>query len=76
MPDLFVIAIAAIIFVGCMISPPSLMDDVDASHGQLARNMLNTGDWVIPQLDGVAYMEKAPLPYWMIAVSYHDFWCS
>jgi 4-amino-4-deoxy-L-arabinose transferase-like glycosyltransferase len=73
MPDCFVIAIAVIIFFGCMISPPGLMDDVDASHGQLARNMLTTGDWVIPQLDGVAYMEKAPLPYWMIAVSYMIF---
>ena len=49
------------------------MDDVDAAHGQLARNMLKTGDWAIPQLNGVAYMEKAPLPYWMIAVSYLIF---
>jgi 4-amino-4-deoxy-L-arabinose transferase-like glycosyltransferase len=73
LPDLLVIGIAAIIFIGCIISPPSLMDDVDAAHGQLARNMLKTGDWVIPQLNGVAYMEKAPLPYWMIAVSYLIF---
>ena len=43
--------VPVIIFIGCMISPPGLMDDVDASHGQLARNMLTTGDWVIPQLD-------------------------
>jgi 4-amino-4-deoxy-L-arabinose transferase-like glycosyltransferase len=49
------------------------MDDVDAAHGQLARNMLKTGDWVIPQLNGVPYMEKAPMPYWMIAVSYAIF---
>lgn len=49
------------------------MDDVDASHGQLARNMLNSGDWVVPQLDGVPYLEKAPLPYWMIAASYTIF---
>jgi 4-amino-4-deoxy-L-arabinose transferase-like glycosyltransferase len=46
------------------------MDDVDAAHGQLARNMLKTGDWIIPRLNGVPYMEKAPLPYWLIAISY------
>src|SRR6266852_7997586 len=73
LPDLAVIAVALIVFIGCIISPPSLMDDVDAAHGQLARNMLKIGDWVIPQLNGVAYMEKAPLPYWMIAVSYAIF---
>ncbi len=68
-----VLAVAAVIFLGCAISPPSLMDDVDASHGQLARNMIRSGDWVIPQLDGVPYMEKAPLPYWLIAISYLIF---
>jgi len=71
--DIAVVAVAMIVFVGCSISPPSLMDDVDAAHGQLARNMLKTGDWVIPHLDGVAYMEKAPLPYWLIALSYTIF---
>ena len=46
------------------------MDDVDAVHGQIARNMVQSGDWVIPHLNGVAYMEKAPLPYWLIAICY------
>jgi 4-amino-4-deoxy-L-arabinose transferase-like glycosyltransferase len=57
-----------IIFFGCIVSPPALMDDVDAVHGQIARNMINSGDWVIAHLDGVPYMEKAPLPYWLIAI--------
>lgn len=49
------------------------MDDVDAAHGQLGRNILHSHDWVIPHLDGVPYIEKAPLPYWLIAVSYAVF---
>ncbi|HEY6305649.1 MAG TPA: glycosyltransferase family 39 protein [Candidatus Angelobacter sp.] len=65
--------VAAAVFFGCMVSPPSLMDDIDASHAQLARNMIRSGDWVIPRLDGVPYVEKAPLPYWLIAVSYLIF---
>ncbi|MFI5104372.1 MAG: ArnT family glycosyltransferase, partial [Terriglobales bacterium] len=67
------VATAVIVFVGCMVSPPGLMDDVDAAHAQLARNMVRSGDWVVPRLDGIAYMEKAPLPYWLIAVSYLAF---
>jgi hypothetical protein len=32
--------------------------------------MLQSGDWVTAHLDGVAYLEKPPLIYWMMAVSY------
>ncbi len=49
------------------------MDDVDAVQAQIARNMLDSGDWVTARLDGVAYLEKSPLKYWMIAVSYMIF---
>lgn len=46
------------------------MDDVDAVQATIARNMLVSGDWVTARLDGVAYLEKSPLIYWMMAASY------
>lgn len=49
------------------------MDDVDAVQAQIARNMLQSGDWVTARLDGVAYLEKSPLKYWLIAISYMVF---
>jgi 4-amino-4-deoxy-L-arabinose transferase-like glycosyltransferase len=49
------------------------MDDVDAVQAQIARNMLDSGDWVTARLDGVAYMEKSPLKYWLIAGSFKIF---
>jgi len=49
------------------------MDDVDAVQAQIARNMLQSGDWVTAHLDGVAYLEKAPLVYWTMALSYKIF---
>lgn len=49
------------------------MDDVDAVQAQIARNMLQSGDWVTAHLDGVSYLEKPPLIYWMMAVSYRIF---
>jgi 4-amino-4-deoxy-L-arabinose transferase-like glycosyltransferase len=49
------------------------MDDVDAVQAQIARNMLDSGDWVIAHLDGVPYLEKSPPIYWMIAISYRIF---
>jgi 4-amino-4-deoxy-L-arabinose transferase-like glycosyltransferase len=71
--ELIVVLVAVLIFGAGVISPPSLMDDVDAVQAQIARNMLDSGDWVTARLNGVAYLEKAPLPYWMMAVSYAIF---
>lgn len=49
------------------------MDDVDAVQAQIARNMLESGDWVTARLNGIPYLEKSPLMYWMIAVSFAVF---
>jgi 4-amino-4-deoxy-L-arabinose transferase-like glycosyltransferase len=65
--------VAAAIYLGCILSPPSLMDDVDAVQAQIARNMLTSGDWVTARLDGIVYLEKSPLIYWLIAISYKIF---
>jgi 4-amino-4-deoxy-L-arabinose transferase-like glycosyltransferase len=70
---LIVVLFAAIIFLGCIISPPALMDDVDAVQAQIARNMLQSGDWVIAHLDGVPYLEKSPLIYWLMAICLQIF---
>ncbi len=71
--EIVVIAVAALVFLGNSISPPSLMDDVDAVQAQIARNMLESGDWVTARLNGVAYLEKAPLIYWTMAASFRVF---
>jgi 4-amino-4-deoxy-L-arabinose transferase-like glycosyltransferase len=70
---LAVLLFAGAVYLGCSISPPSLMDDSDAVLAQAARTMLQTGDWVTPRLDGVAYLEKPPLYYWPIVISYKIF---
>ena len=64
---------AALIYFVNAVSPPALMDDVDAVQAQIARNMLDSGDWVTARLNGIVYLEKAPGPYWMMAASYAVF---
>jgi 4-amino-4-deoxy-L-arabinose transferase-like glycosyltransferase len=71
--ELVVVLFAASIFLISIISPPALMDDMDSTQAQIARTMLQSGDWVTPRLDGVAYLEKAPLKYWLIAICYQVF---
>src|SRR4030095_13447101 len=70
---IIVATVAAAIFLGTTFSPPSLMDDVDAVQAQIARTMLQSGDWVTARLDGIAYLEKSPLKYWMMAISFAIF---
>jgi 4-amino-4-deoxy-L-arabinose transferase-like glycosyltransferase len=70
---LVVLLISGAIYLGCMVSPPSLMDDVDAVQAQIARNMAASGDWVTARLDGVAYLEKAPMGYWLTAIFFEIF---
>src|SRR5262245_57348639 len=71
--SIIVVLIAAAIFLGCSISPPHLMDDVDGVQAKISRNMLESGDWVTARLNGVAYLEESPLGYWLSASSYSIF---
>jgi 4-amino-4-deoxy-L-arabinose transferase-like glycosyltransferase len=61
-----------IIFFAALFSPP-LLDDADATHASAARHMALTGDLVTLHVDGIRYLEKAPLPYWLVALSFRLF---
>jgi 4-amino-4-deoxy-L-arabinose transferase-like glycosyltransferase len=60
------------IFFASLFAPP-LLDDADATHANAARSMLLTGDWVTLHVNGIRYLEKAPLPYWLAALSFRLF---
>jgi 4-amino-4-deoxy-L-arabinose transferase-like glycosyltransferase len=57
------------VYVGSMFTP-GLLDDADSTHAEAAREMVATGDYVTLHVNGVRYLEKAPLPYWLVACSY------
>jgi 4-amino-4-deoxy-L-arabinose transferase-like glycosyltransferase len=52
---------------------PPLLDDADASHAEAAQHMAETGDWVTLKVNGIRYLEKPPLPYWIDAALYRVF---
>jgi 4-amino-4-deoxy-L-arabinose transferase-like glycosyltransferase len=68
----------AIFFLwACIYGPglfqPSLFDDADSAHAEAGREMLTLHDWVTLHENGIRYLEKAPLPYWAMAVSFKLF---
>jgi 4-amino-4-deoxy-L-arabinose transferase-like glycosyltransferase len=61
-----------LIFFAALFTPP-LLDDADATHASAARHMALTGDLVTLRVNGIRYLEKAPLPYWLVALSFRIF---
>jgi 4-amino-4-deoxy-L-arabinose transferase-like glycosyltransferase len=64
-----------LLFVGSLFSPP-VLDDADGTHANAARQMALSGDWVTLHVNNVRYLEKAPLPYWIVAASLRAFGCN
>jgi 4-amino-4-deoxy-L-arabinose transferase-like glycosyltransferase len=65
-------AIFAAVYFASLFTPP-LMDDVDAAHAQAAQYFSENSDWVSAKINGIRYIEKPPLPYWIVAVSFKIF---
>jgi 4-amino-4-deoxy-L-arabinose transferase-like glycosyltransferase len=53
--------------------PPALLDDADTVHAEAAREMAETNNWITLYANKIRYLEKAPLMYWSIALSYKIF---
>jgi len=45
----------------------------EGRYADIAREMLDTGDWVTPRLNGIKYLEKPPLQYWATAGAFALF---
>jgi len=50
-------------------------------EAEIAREMYVSGDWVVPRLNGVPFLEKPPLTHWGAATAFHvvggpsEEWC-
>lgn len=46
-----------------------LLEPDEARYAEIPREMLTTGNWLVPKLNYVDYFEKPPLLYWANAIS-------
>jgi 4-amino-4-deoxy-L-arabinose transferase-like glycosyltransferase len=49
---------------------PAIYNDSDGMYAEVPREMVVTGDWLTPYANGVRYLEKPPLLYWLTALCY------
>ena len=61
-----------LVWLGFLGTRPLFNPD-EGRYAEIPREMLAHGDWVIPHLNGLAYIEKPPLQYWGTALSYRVF---
>ena len=66
------LAIFAAVQLAALFTPP-LLDDADANHAEAAQHIAESGDWVTLKINGIRYLEKPPLPYWIDAALYRVF---
>jgi 4-amino-4-deoxy-L-arabinose transferase-like glycosyltransferase len=50
-----------------------LLEPDEGRYAQIPREMLARGDWVVPHLQGEPYLDKPPLLYWLVMLSYSVF---
>lgn len=50
-----------------------LFEPDEGRYAQIPREMLQRGEWVVPYLQGEPYLDKPPLLYWTVILSYRLF---
>ena len=66
-----VVGLIVILAIGCIIplagGPP--LGDHEALHAQVSRQMIQSGDWVVPHFTNTPYGSKPPLKSWLTAAA-------
>src|SRR5262245_53016857 len=50
-----------------------LVEPDEGRYAEIAREILATGDWLVPTLNGFAHLQKPPMTYWLTAASFKMF---
>jgi 4-amino-4-deoxy-L-arabinose transferase-like glycosyltransferase len=72
LPIIVLLVVSAVIYLSISFQP-GVLDNADAVHAQAAREMVLRHDWVTMYVNGVRYLQKAPLLYWLVAIAYQVF---
>ncbi|MST00629.1 MAG: hypothetical protein EXS29_04885, partial [Pedosphaera sp.] len=67
-----VLALAALLFFA-LLGTRSLNEPDEGRYGEIAREMVESGDWLVPRIWYVPHLDKPPMTYWLVAFSIKAF---
>ena len=50
-----------------------LLDPDEGLYAEIPLEMVTSGDWIIPHVNGLPYLEKPPLYFWLTALTFEVF---
>lgn len=65
--DLILLTLIFGALLGFRLGSAPLLNPDEPRYAEVPREMVASGDWVTPRLDGVPYFEKPPFMYWVVA---------
>jgi len=66
------VAVFIFLYLALLGVRPVVIPD-ETRYGEIPREMLTSGDWIVPHLDGMRYFEKPVLGYWLNAAAVRLF---
>lgn len=70
---LWLIVIGFLLIWFYMLGARTLVPTDEGRYAEMAREMLVSGDWITPRLNGIKYFEKPPLQAWMNVITFEMF---
>jgi 4-amino-4-deoxy-L-arabinose transferase-like glycosyltransferase len=65
---LLLLILPSVLLYPCLAFP--LFEPDEGRYAEIPREMLQRGEWVVPYLQGEPYLDKPPLFYWLVMLSY------
>ncbi|MDA7915828.1 glycosyltransferase family 39 protein [Verrucomicrobia bacterium] len=62
-----------VVFFFILLGDRSLNEPDEGRYGEIAREMVETGNWLVPHIWYVPHLDKPPMTYWLVAVSIKIF---
>ncbi len=70
--SLFILILSLLILIITIQGYPLLNHD-ESRYSEIPREMVATGEYIVPRLNGIIYLEKPPLFYWLQSLSISVF---
>ena len=69
--DLISLSVVLLVFYTLWLGSYALFTPDEGRYSEVAREMVASGDYITPRLNGVAFLDKPPLYYWLQAFAIH-----